>query len=85
MIQFQAGQGCEWETLFPLVTPYMYKVRKWILGVEAHTFNPSTQEAELGESLNLRLACFTEFQDSQDYTERPCLKTKQTNKQIKSA
>jgi hypothetical protein len=33
----------------------------------AHTFNPSTWEAEAGE-----------FQDSQGYTEKPCLeKTKQ--------
>jgi hypothetical protein len=42
-------------------------------GVVAHTFNPSIQEAEA--SLQ------SEFQDSQDYKEKPCLK--QTNKQTK--
>jgi hypothetical protein len=36
----------------------------------AHAFNPSTQEAEAGESLS----------SSQSYTEKPCLR-KQTNKQ----
>jgi hypothetical protein len=47
--------------------------------------NPSTQEAEAGRFLRLRPAWLqTEFQDSQGYTEKPCLekpKTKQTNKQ----
>jgi hypothetical protein len=54
--------------------------------VVAHAFNNSTWEAETGKFLSLRPAWFTsEFQDSQDYTEKPCLekpKTKQTkNKQ----
>jgi hypothetical protein len=40
--------------------------------VVAHTFNPSTQEAEEGGSLvSSRPAWSTEFQDSQDYTEKP--------------
>jgi hypothetical protein len=45
-------------------------------------FNPSTQEAEAGRSLSLRPAwCISEFQDSQGYTEKLCLKKlRQTNK-----
>jgi hypothetical protein len=46
----------------------------------AHTFNPSTREAETGGFLSLRLAWTTEFQDSQGYTEKHCLeKQKQKN------
>ena len=36
----------------------------------AHTFNPSTPEAETGRSLSSRPAWSTEFQDSQSYTEK---------------
>jgi hypothetical protein len=51
-------------------------------GVVTHTFNPSTWEAEAGRFRSLRLA-WSDFQDSQGYTEKPCLETnKQTNKQI---
>jgi hypothetical protein len=39
-----------------------------------HTFNPSTREAEAGRFLSSRPAWSTEFQDSQGYTEKPCLK-----------
>jgi hypothetical protein len=40
-------------------------------GVVAHTFNPSTREAEAGGFLSLRPALSTnEFQDSQGYTEK---------------
>jgi hypothetical protein len=46
--------------------------------VVAHAFNPSTREAEAGGFLSLQ----SEFQDSQGYTEKPCLK-KQTNKKQK--
>jgi hypothetical protein len=48
-----------------------------------HTFNPSTWEAETGGFLRSRPTWSkSEFQDSQGYTEKPCLKTnKQTNKQ----
>jgi hypothetical protein len=58
-------------------------------GVVAHAFDPSTWEAEAGGFLSLRPAWSTiqsEFQDSQGYTEKPCLKqtNKQTNKQTKS-
>jgi hypothetical protein len=53
-----------------------------------HVFNPSTWEAETGEFLSSRPAWPTEFQDSQDYTEKPCLEkpktNKQTNKQTKN-
>jgi hypothetical protein len=42
----------------------------------AHTFNPSTREAEAGEFLSSRPAWLQiEFQDSQGYTEKPCLET----------
>jgi hypothetical protein len=52
--------------------------------VVAHTFNPSTWEAEAGGFLSLRPAWSkNEFQDSQGYTEKPCLE-KKTNKQKKT-
>ena len=45
--------------------------------VVVHTFNPSTREAEVGGFLSSRPACIqSEFQDSQCYTEKPCLKKK---------
>jgi hypothetical protein len=40
----------------------------------AHTFNLSTWETEAGGFLSLRPAWSTKFQDSQGYTEKPCLK-----------
>jgi hypothetical protein len=52
--------------------------------VVAHAFNPSTWEVEAGRFLSLRPPGLQrEFQDSQDYTEKPCLEktNKQTNKQ----
>jgi hypothetical protein len=49
--------------------------------VVAHAFNPSTREAEAGRFLSSRPSGLqSEFQDSQGYTEKPCLE-KQTNKQ----
>jgi hypothetical protein len=43
--------------------------------VVAHVFNPSTWEAEAGRFLSSRPAWLqSEFQDSQGYTENPCLK-----------
>jgi hypothetical protein len=58
-------------------------------GMVAHAFNPITPEAEAGGFLSSRPAWSqSEFQDSQDYTERPCLeknkKQKTKKKQKKS-
>jgi hypothetical protein len=57
--------------------------------VVAHTFNPSTREAEAGGFLSSsQPGLQSEFQDSQGYTEKPCLekqtkqnKTKQKQQQ----
>jgi hypothetical protein len=57
--------------------------------VVAHAFDPSTWEAEAGRFLSSSPGLQSEFQESQGYTEKPCLvkttqhKTKQnkTNKQ----
>jgi hypothetical protein len=55
--------------------------------VVVHAFNPSTWEAEAGRFLSRGYPGLqSEFQDSQGYTEKPCLektnnnKTKQTKK-----
>jgi hypothetical protein len=50
----------------------------------AHAFNPSTQEAEADFVLWVRgqPGLQSEFQDSQGYTEKPCLE--KTNKQKKT-
>ena len=47
-----------------------------------HAFNPSTWEAEAGGFLSLREVDRgqLEFQDSQDYTEEPCLEGKKKKK-----
>jgi hypothetical protein len=51
--------------------------------VVVHAFNPSTWEAEAGGFLSSVLQ--SEFQDSQGYTEKPCLeKTKKKTKKKKS-
>jgi hypothetical protein len=49
-------------------------------GMVAHSSNLSTQEAEAGVFLSSRPAWSTqsEFQDSQSYTEKPCLKKTKT-------
>jgi hypothetical protein len=48
----------------------------------AHAFNPSTWEAEAGGFLSWsQPGLQSEFQDSQDYTEKPCLK-KPTDPQL---
>jgi hypothetical protein len=51
-------------------------------GVVAHAFNPSTREADFWVWGQPGLQ--SEFQDSQSYTEKPCLKqtNKQTNKNL---
>jgi hypothetical protein len=57
--------------------------------VVAHAFNPSTWEAEAGGFLSLKVSLVykSEFQDSQGYTEKPCLekpKKKKTQKTKKT-
>jgi hypothetical protein len=52
--------------------------------VVVHAFNPSTREAEAGGFLSSQPGLQSELQDSQGYTEKPCLekrKKKQTKKQ----
>jgi hypothetical protein len=52
--------------------------------VVAHTFNPSTWEVEAGRFLSLsQPGLQSKFQDSQGYTEKPCLENKQKTKQTK--
>jgi hypothetical protein len=70
----------------------MLKKLVFRLGIMVHAFDPSTWEAKAGTFLSSRPACLqSEFQDSQGYTEKPCLKneTKQTktnqNKPTKQA
>jgi hypothetical protein len=66
-------------------------LRKYIIlkvshepGMVAHAFNPSSREAEAGEFLSSRPSGLqSKFQDSQGYTEKPCLK-KQKQKKKKS-
>jgi hypothetical protein len=50
--------------------------------VVVHAFNPSTWEAEAGGFLRGQSSLKSEFQDSQGFTEKPCIKMKQ-NKQKK--
>jgi hypothetical protein len=56
---------------------------KWVLSwlVVGHAFNPSTREAEAGGSLWVKTqsGLQSEFQDSQGYTEKPCLRRKKRN------
>jgi hypothetical protein len=53
--------------------------------VVAQAFNPSTREAEAGGFLSLRPAWSTKWvQDSQGYTEKPCLENKNKNKKKKN-
>ena len=52
-------------------------------GIVLHTFNPSTGEVEAGGSLWLwgQPGLQSEFQDSQGYTEKSCLKKQNIIKQ----
>jgi hypothetical protein len=71
--------------------PVLQRKKKNEPGVVAHSFNPSTGEAEAGGFLSSRSAWSTkwgEFQDSQSYTEKPCLekkKKKRLGKQSKAS
>jgi hypothetical protein len=53
--------------------------------VVVHTFNPSTGEAEAGGFLSFEaiLVYKSEFQDSQGYTEKPCLEKPKKKKKKK--
>jgi hypothetical protein len=51
--------------------------------VVVHVFNPSTWEADAGRFLSLRPAWSTEFQDSQGYTDNPCLEKKKKKRRKK--
>jgi hypothetical protein len=65
------------------LTHFWNHLRKQQLGlaVVVHAFNPSTWEAEAGRFLvRGQPGLYSEFQDSQSYTEQPCL---EKNKQIK--
>jgi hypothetical protein len=48
------------------------------MGMMGHTFNPSTQEAEVGRSLWVwgQSSLQSELQDSPGYTEKPCIQNK---------
>jgi hypothetical protein len=52
-----------------------------MLDMVAQAFNPSTREAEAGGFLSSRPAWSIEFQDSQGYTEKPCLEKPKKQKQ----
>jgi hypothetical protein len=49
-------------------------------GMVAHAFNPNTWEAEASRFLSSRPGLQSEFQDSQGYTEKPCLEKPKINK-----
>jgi hypothetical protein len=52
--------------------------------VVAHAFNPSTWEAEAGGFLiRGQPGLQSEFQDSQSYTEKPCLNKKEEEEEKK--
>jgi hypothetical protein len=54
------------------------KFHSW--AVVAYAFNPSTWEAEAG-GFRGQLSLHSEFQDSQGYTEKPCLEKQQQQQQ----
>jgi hypothetical protein len=56
------------------------KKQKKSRAVVAQAFNPSTWEAEAGGFLSSRLQ--SEFQDSQGYTEKSCLKKQNKTKNL---
>jgi hypothetical protein len=60
--------------------PFKSKLQAWLWYLKlSHAFNPSTWEAEAGRSVSLRTTLSTEtVPGSQGYTEKSCLKNKQT-------
>jgi hypothetical protein len=53
-------------------------LRLFLPGVVVHAFNPSTREAEAGDFwVPGQPGLQSEFQDSQGYTEKPCLEKKE--------
>ena len=77
------------KTLSPslsLTSPNSPQKSKLSRAVVAHTFNPSTWEAEAGRFLSRgQPGLQSKFQDSQGYTEKSCLeKQKQTNSNNKT-
>jgi hypothetical protein len=67
-----------------MVSVYSSKTFQW-QAVVAHAFNPSTWEAEAGGSLadlwvKGQPGLQSEFQDSQGYTEKPCLRKQNKTK-----
>jgi hypothetical protein len=66
------------------VTPRSLKNSLTNQGV-AHTFNPITQEADVGKSLRVQGQpdLQSKFQDSHSYTERPYLKKKKRKRKRK--
>jgi hypothetical protein len=66
-----------------MTTEVVNQERTSELGVVAHSFNPSTQEAEVGGFRDQR-GLQSEFQDNQDYTEKPCLEKPKKKKKKKN-
>jgi hypothetical protein len=64
--EFKANKGC--------IKPHVSKKKKKKSGGSGHLFNPCTWEAEAGGS-----GLQSEFQDSQGYTEKPCLQNQNQN------
>ena len=61
-----------------------YESREGSRAVVAHAFNPSTWQAEAGGFLSSsQPGLQSEFQDSQGYTEKPCLKKPKEKKKEK--
>jgi hypothetical protein len=52
-------------------------------GMVAHAFNPSTWETETGRSLSFEARLEqSEFQNSHEYTEKPCLEKLKKNNNV---
>jgi hypothetical protein len=72
-VDIWGGGGCLGKT-WGQVFISLRQEQEFVPGVVAHTFNPSTWEAEAGGFLSSRPAGLqSKFQDSQGYTEKPCL------------